>query len=199
MTREGILLIISGPSGVGKGTLCAALQKDMPELSFSISATTRSPRPGEVHGKNYFFYSRSEFEAMIKRDEFLEWAVVYDNLYGTPRQYVMDVLSQGKDIVLEIDTQGARQIKKRFPQGVFVFIVPPSRDELANRLAQRGTDSKEEIERRLNLAGQELENAADYDYIVPNADLEEAVQMLKAILVAERCRAARNRVAIPGF
>jgi guanylate kinase len=191
MTREGILLVISGPSGVGKGTLCTALYKEVSDISYSISATSRLPRPGEVHGVDYYFCSRSEFEGMIKQDDFLEWAVVYGNLYGTPKSQVQEAVKKGKDIILEIDIEGARQIKNKFPDGVFVFIAPPSLEELAERLAKRGADSEDEIQRRLHLASKELENVSNYDYIVHNNDLETAFLMLKSILLAERCRVGR--------
>lgn len=199
MAREGILLVISGPSGVGKGTICSALKKEEPDLVYSISATTRTPRPGEVHGVDYFFYSRDQFEDMIRRGEFLEWASVYGNLYGTPRKYVQDALNQGKDVILEIDIQGARQIKENFSQQLGVFIAPPSMEELARRLRNRGTDSEEEIKRRLKLAEEEMKRISDYDYIIPNDDLEKAVEILKAILLAERFRTSRYKVEIPVF
>ena len=199
MTREGILLVVSGPSGVGKGTLCAALRKEILDIEYSVSATTRSPRPGEVHGRDYFFYTRAEFESMVKKAELLEWAVVYNQLYGTPKEYVESVLEEGKDIILEIDIQGARQIKQSYPKGVFVFVAPPSLEELHKRLVQRGTDSTEEIQRRLSLAQEELQRALEYDYLVPNEDLEQAVLNLKSILLAERCRVERIKDKITGF
>jgi len=193
MTREGILLVISGPSGVGKGTLCTAILKEVSDLVYSISATSRSPRPGEVHGVNYYFWRRPEFEAKIERDEFLEWATVYGNLYGTPKTQVQEAVKLGKDVILEIDIEGARQIKEKFRDGVFVFIAPPSLEELARRLTKRGADSDEEIQRRLNLASEELDYVSEYDYIVHNDDLESALLKLKSILLAERCRVRRFR------
>lgn len=191
MIREGILMVISGPSGVGKGTLCAALRREVPDLVYSISATSRAPRPGEVHGVNYYFWSHSEFEEHLAQGEFLEWAQVYGNLYGTPKTPVLEALNQGKDVILEIDFEGARQIKEKFPEGVFVFITPPSMEELERRLHKRGTDSEEVKQRRLDQAREELGKISGYDYLVPNDDLETAVSLLKSILMAERCRISR--------
>ena len=191
MTREGMLIVISGPSGVGKGTLCAALRQEVPDLVYSISATSREPRPGEVHGVNYYFWSRPEFEKKLAQDEFLEWALVYGNLYGTPKTPVLEAIKLGKDIILEIDIEGARQIKEKFPEGVFVFITPPSLEELERRLCKRGTDSEEVRQQRLDQAREELGKISDYDYLVPNDDLETAVSLLKSILLAERCRISR--------
>lgn len=186
MAQKGILLVISGPSGAGKGTLCKELLNQVPGLNYSVSATTRAPRAGEENGVNYFFYSRPEFEELIAQEEFLEWAQVYNNLYGTPRSYVDNMLRQNKDVILEIDIQGARQVKQRFPQGVFVFVVPPDLNELARRLRERKTDTEEEINKRLGLAEEEMEYAKEYDYIVVNDDLTKAVNDLKAIIEKEK-------------
>ena len=139
--EQGLLVVVSGPSGAGKGTICNLLREKMPALGYSISATTRQPRVGEVDGKNYFFKTVEQFKTMIAQNELLEYAQVYDNFYGTPRQFVMDQLNTGKDVLLEIDIQGALQVKKRFPEGVFVFIVPPSLKILSERLHGRGTDT----------------------------------------------------------
>lgn len=185
---KGLLLVISGPSGAGKGTLCKALRAEMPELVYSVSATTRLPRPGEVHGVDYFFVSREEFARAVEEEGFLEWAEVYGNWYGTPRRWVEEMIGSGRDVVLEIDIQGARQVKKRFPKGVFIFVVPPTMEELARRLTGRGTDSPEEIARRLSQAVEEMECAHEYDYVVVNDKVEKAVATLKSIIEAERCR-----------
>ncbi|MEG0830917.1 MAG: guanylate kinase, partial [Acidaminococcaceae bacterium] len=165
MKPQGILLVLSGPSGAGKGTICQRLREKRPDIAYSVSATTRSPRTGEVAGVNYFFTDRTKFQQMIAQGELLEYAEVYDNYYGTPKAYVLDLLNQGLDVVLEIDPQGALQIKQSYPDGVFVFIVPPSLDELSKRIYKRGTDSEEVIKRRLSSATAELAYASKYDYI----------------------------------
>ena len=168
MKPQGLLLVLSGPSGAGKGTICQMLREKLPDLAYSVSVTTRQARNGEVDGVNYFFKSVEEVKQMIAEGELLEYAEVYGNYYGTPRSYVMELLNQGKDVILEIDIQGAMQIKKRFPDGVFVFIVPPSLDELCSRIYKRGTDSEDVIKRRLASATGELAYANEYDYIVVN-------------------------------
>ena len=141
VTPKGVLLVVSGPSGAGKGTICQMLRDQLPDLGYSISVTTRTPRTGEVDGESYFFKTIPEVKQMIEKGELLEYAEVYGNYYGTPRKYVEEQLESGRDVLLEIDIQGALQIKKRFPEGVFVFIVPPSLDELSARIYKRGTDS----------------------------------------------------------
>lgn len=190
--RPGLLIVISGPSGTGKGTICQALLQRQPQFVYSISATTRLPRPGEVHGLNYFFVSVQEFRRMVDAHEMLEWANVYGNYYGTPRFLVEDQLHKGRDVILEIDTQGAKQIKDRCPEGIFIFVVPPSLAELKRRIVKRGTDSAAVIERRLVSASDELSCAAYYDYVVVNDNLHTAVETIQAIITAEKCRTARN-------
>lgn len=194
--QEGILVVLSGPSGTGKGTICKELLRSYPNLHYSISATTRPPRPGEINGQNYWFVSREQFQAMINNDELLEYAEVYGNYYGTPRRYVTDLLNSGRDVVLEIDTQGAMQIKTKFPQGVFIYIVPPSLEELAQRIYKRGTDSYESIRQRLSCVNEELMYAGNYNYIVVNDELSEAVRKAAAIIIAEKCRSDRNLAMI---
>ncbi|MBM7855735.1 guanylate kinase [Desulfohalotomaculum tongense] len=188
MVKKGILLVLSGPSGAGKGTVCQALIQDNSSIHLSISVTTRAPRPGEQHGKNYFFISREEFEQMVAQDQLLEWAKVYDNYYGTPRRWVEEKLVQGEDVLLEIDIQGALQIKKKYPDCILVFIVPPSINELQARLISRGTDCDDVIKRRLSCVEGELQEIPKYDFIVVNDKLEEAVNEVKAIITAEKCR-----------
>ncbi|MBP2650170.1 MAG: gmk 2 [Firmicutes bacterium] len=192
MARPGILIVLSGPSGTGKGTICKELLNNYPNINYSISATTRSPRAGEVNGVNYWFVSQAEFQEMIKNDALLEWAEVYGNYYGTPRRYVEELLANGKDIVLEIDTQGAMQVKNKFPEGVFIYIVPPSIDELATRINKRGSETPESIKRRLGSVRYELSSAYDYHYVVINDRVSEATAKIEAIISAEKSRVGRN-------
>lgn len=196
MTQQGILIVLSGPSGAGKGTICKELLRSYPNLHYSVSATTRAARAGEVHGTNYLFVSQEEFQEMIAKDDLLEWANVYGNCYGTPRQYVMELLNDGKDVILEIDTQGAMQIKDKFPEGVFIYIIPPSLNELANRIYKRGTDSLESIKTRLSCATFEIDCAQHYNYVVVNDFVEEAVRKISAIITAEKCNAKRNTLLV---
>ena len=185
-------MVVSGPSGAGKGTICQILRDHLPGLGYSISVTTRQPRVGEVDGVNYFFKTVDEVKEMIAAGDLLEYAEVYGNYYGTPRQYVMDLLNSGHDVLLEIDIQGALQIKERFPEGVFVFIVPPSLDELSARIYKRGTDSEEVIKRRMASAASELTYAAKYDYIIVNDVAEKAAKKVLTIMEAERYRVGRT-------
>ncbi len=192
MARHGILIVLSGPSGTGKGTICKELLAQNGNLHYSISATTRPARPGEVNGVNYWFIAPDEFRTMVEQDELLEWAEVYGNYYGTPRRWVTDMLRSGRDVVLEIDTQGAMQIKKKFPQGVFVFIVPPSLKELEDRIVKRGSDSPAVIAKRLGCVQGELGVARQYDYVVVNDEVAAATAKIAAIILAEKCRMERN-------
>jgi len=196
MTKEGILIVLSGPSGAGKGTICQELLRSCPELNYSISATTRIPRIGEKNGVNYWFISHIDFQNMIKNDQLLEWAEVYGNFYGTPCHHIANLLNSGKDVVLEIDTQGATQIKKKFPQGVCIYIVPPSLDELAKRIQKRGTDSLENIKTRLSSANVELKYVHNYGYVVVNDEVQSATKKIVAIIIAEKCQVIRNMTTI---
>ena len=189
---QGVLLVVSGPSGAGKGTICGRLREQMPDLGYSVSVTTRQPRTGEVDGVNYFFKTVDEVKEMIANDEFLEYAEVYGNYYGTPRKFVMDQLNEGRDVLLEIDIQGALQVKEHFPDGVFVFITPPSLDELCARIYKRGTDSEEVIQRRMASAADELTYASKYDYIIVNDVAEKATNKVLTLMEAERYRVART-------
>jgi len=191
MTPQGMLLVVSGPSGTGKGTLCRALMKKHQEVRYSVSATTRPPRTGEQDGIDYYFKTKDQFEEMIAGGELLEWAKVYDNYYGTPRQVVLDALARGEDIILEIDVQGALQVKEKLPDGVFIYILPPSLKELEERITKRGTDAPEVIAKRMKSAAGELAYVDRYHYVIVNDVIEEAAAKLEAVLIAERCRPSR--------
>ena len=191
--KRGTLLVLSGPSGTGKGTVCGVVRDHLGDaVRYSISATIRKPRTGEEHGREYFFFSKEEFEALRDQNGFLEWAQVYDNYYGTPRAFVEEVLASGKDCILEIDPQGALQVREATDEAVLVFIAPPSLEELRNRLTGRGTESAQEVEKRLSCAESELGYRDKYDYIIINDDVETAAAKMEAILLAEKCRSARN-------
>jgi len=186
MGKKGVLFIVSGPSGVGKGTIIAKVLKQLTDLHLSVSATTRDPREGEIEGKDYFFIQNANFQNMIKNGHLLEWAQVYNHYYGTPKQFVFDYLASGQDVLLEVDTQGALQVKEIMPQGVFVFIAPPNIQELEQRIVNRGKDSAVSIHTRLEACRNEMEQMRNYDYIIENKELSAAVEKLKAIIVAER-------------
>ncbi|UQZ87245.1 Guanylate kinase [Paenibacillus konkukensis] len=189
--EKGILVVLSGPSGVGKGTVCKALRQCAPELIYSVSATTREPRQGEVDGVNYFFKSREQFQKLIQEDQMLEWAEYVGNFYGTPRKFVEDTLNSGKDIILEIEVQGALKVKQKFPQGVFIFLLPPSMDELESRIVGRGTESEESIRSRMSVAMDEIRLLEHYDYAIVNDRVELACSRIQSIIVAEHCRKER--------
>ncbi|KIP22489.1 Guanylate kinase [Anoxybacillus thermarum] len=192
--ERGLLIVLSGPSGVGKGTVRKALfsQPDI-QLQYSISVTTRKPREGEVDGVDYFFKTREQFEQMIRQNELLEWAEYVGNYYGTPIDYVEKTLQEGKDVFLEIEVQGAMQVRKVFPEALFIFLAPPSLSELRKRIEMRGTESEDLIRDRLQAAKEELEMMDAYDYVVENDQVELACERIKAIVMAEHCR--RERVA----
>ncbi|MBZ5597882.1 MAG: guanylate kinase [Acidobacteriia bacterium] len=180
--------IISAPSGSGKSTLVNEVLKIVPGLEFSISYTTRPPRGSEKNGREYFFVPREEFEKMIREDEFLEYAEVFGNYYGTARLFLQDAKETGRDLLLDIDVQGAAQIKSKIPDAVSIFVLPPDRNRLEERLRKRGQDAEDVIQRRLATAAREIENYSKYDYILVNDRLEESIEALKSILLAERHR-----------
>ena len=190
--KRGLLIVVSGASGTGKGTVCKKLLDDLPQVVYSISATTRTPRPGEVDGREYYFLSRDEFTNWIADEKFLEFAEVYGNFYGTPLNKIEERLNRGEDVLLEIDVQGALNVKRKCPEGVYIFLLPPSLDELKRRIEGRGTETPESLARRLANAVAEIKIGREYDYVVVNDSVDDAAAQIKAILVAERCRVERN-------
>lgn len=193
---KGVLAVVSGFSGAGKGTIMKALLKEYDDYALSISVTTRSPRPGEEDGREYFFRTREEVEKMIAEEQLLEYAEYVGNYYGTPRFYVEDMLARGKNVILEIELQGAMQIKQKNPEAVLVFITPPSFEELKNRLIGRGTETEEVINSRLARAAEEAEEMDKYDYIVVNDQVEDCVHCLHQIILSERCKVHCNEELI---
>ncbi|MHB8410562.1 MAG: guanylate kinase [Candidatus Acidiferrales bacterium] len=192
-SHEPLVLIVSGPSGSGKSTLVRKLL-DLPGTMLSISATTRPPRAGEKDGQWYHFVAEEEFRSMAGRGEFLEYACVFGkHSYGTPRKWLDEARARKKDLVLEIDVQGAEQVRKKMPESVAIFIVPPSRQELEKRIRARGQDNDDEIARRLERARLEMEHYVDYDYVVINEHLEQAGDAVRAIALGARCRTRQNR------
>jgi len=191
--ENGILFILSGPSGVGKGTVRRELFERANDLAYSISMTTRKMRPGEAEGVDYFYKTNDEFEQMIEAGQLLEYARFVNNYYGTPRKYVEDTLQDGKDVFLEIEVQGAVQVKENFPEGVFIFLFPPSLEELKNRIVERGTESQELVLKRLKEAQKEIDMMDAYDYVVVNDDVDAAVTKIQSIIQSEHCK--RERIA----
>lgn len=194
MKSKGLLVVLSGPSGVGKGTVRKALfetKEGQDQFFYSVSATTRQPREGEVDGKDYFFVTRERFEEMIAQERLLEYAEYVDNYYGTPLAYVEEMTNQGKDVFLEIEVQGALQVKRRMPDGVFVFLAPPNLRQLESRLVNRGTDSPDVIAKRMGKARDELQLMTQYDYVVENDEVDKAVQRILTIINAEHLKVDR--------
>lgn len=192
MIEKGLLIVLSGPSGVGKGTVRKEIfsQKNN-AFEYSISMTTRLPREGEVDGTDYFFKTREEFESLIEQGKLLEYAEFVGNYYGTPVDYVRETTDKGKDVFLEIEVEGAKQVREKFPDGLFIFLSPPSLSELKNRIVTRGTETEEIINNRMNVAKEEIEMMHLYDYVVENDTVENACEKIKAIIIAEHCRRER--------
>lgn len=191
MSTKGLLIVLSGPSGVGKGTVCSALRSRVPDLVYSVSATTRKPRMGEVDGVNYFFKEREQFLSMIEHDQLLEFAEYVGNFYGTPRDFVEETLAGGKDIILEIEVQGALKVKEKFPEGIFIFLTPPSLDELKDRIVGRGTENQATIDHRMSVAVDEMELIQHYDYSVVNDEINQACKRIESIIIAEHCKVVK--------
>jgi len=195
--RRGTLVVVSAPSGAGKTTLCHEVRSLVPELYYSVSHTTRAPRPGEKEGTDFFFVSEGQFTAMRARDEFAEWAQVHGYHYGTPAKALESALNRGLDVLLDIDTHGARQLRQRYPEAVSVFIMAPSMAELEARLRERKSDSAGDIARRLSRAREEIAAWRQYDYLIINRDVKDAVDQLATIIQAERCRTSRLTLRFP--
>lgn len=192
MSRKGILVVVSGFSGVGKGTLMRCLTERYGQYALSISATTRNPRDGEEDGREYFFKTREEFEELIRENRLIEHACFCGNYYGTPRDYVEDQMEQGRDVVLEIEIQGARKIKEQYPDALLLFVMPPDAQTLANRLRGRGTETEEVIRARLNRAVEESQGVDEYDYIVVNDDLDQSVEEVHSLIESQHNKMNRN-------
>jgi len=186
-----LFIVVSAPSGTGKSSICQKFTQACPEIKFSVSYTSRPPRPNEVNGKDYYFISREEFQARIDQGEFVEWVENYGHLYGSSRKTMEEFLHDGQDLLLDIEPRGARKIKQKFKGGVYVFVLPPSRDELLKRLEGRGCETEEVIQNRFDQAKSELKEISWYDYIIFNKDLETAVNQLIAIYVAQKCKRSR--------
>ena len=196
--RKGRTFVVSGPSGVGKSTVLKALLESRKNLYFSVSATTRDPRPGELDGIHYHFMDVESFRKWIAMDQFLEYAEYVGNFYGTPKKFVDDAMEAGKDVILEIEIQGAAKVREKMPEAVSLFLVPPSFEELSRRLHGRGTDSEEKIQQRLETARREAKEIVNYDYIVVNDTVDRAVGEILAILIAEGCRKERRLHLVEG-
>ena len=195
--RRGTLFVVSAPSGAGKTTLCREIRLRLQDLAYSVSVTTRPPRPGEIDGTDFRFVSEPQFRELLRRNELAEWATVHGNLYGTPAAPLEAALHDGRDVLLDIDTQGAAQLRARYPDAVLVFVVAPSMAELEQRLRERRSDPGHEIARRLERARHEITLWRRYDYLIVNRDVKEAMEQLESIIQAERCRVARLALTFP--
>lgn len=197
--RKGLIIVISAPSGSGKTTLCKSLAAEVPNLRRSISVTTRNPRRGEINGRDYFFITQEDFATRKRNNEFIEWATVFDEYYGTPRSFVEDVIRNGEDVLLSIDVQGAMQVKESYPDAVFIFILPPSMSALEERLRNRKTDDSDAILKRLQLAREEMKRIENYDYVIVNRSLKASLRQLSSIITAEKRKVERSKDEIDGL
>ena len=195
-SKRGLLIVISGPSGAGKGSICKALLEKRDDLFISVSATTRSPRAGEIDGVNYHFLTKEDFISRVQSNDFLEYAEVHGNMYGTPKFKVEEMLAEGKNVILEIDIQGALKVKENFEEGVFIFILPPSMEELKQRIIKRGSETEESLMTRFKNAYQEINYVSKYNYAVVNDEVETAVNKIEGIIAAEKCRVDRIKDTI---
>ncbi len=191
--RKGLVLVISGPSGAGKGTICKSLVNKREDVHLSVSTTTRAPRAGEVEGINYHYITQEKFKSMIDNDELLEWAQIYGNFYGTPKSEILEQINRGINVVLEIEMQGAMQIKDLLPEAVFIFILPPSLDELKSRIIGRATETEEQINQRLSSALSEIRRISDYDYFIFNNVVEKSVEEIEEIIKVEKNKVIRYK------
>jgi len=199
MSNNAVVIIISAPSGTGKTSICRSIFRQFPDIRFSVSYTTRPPRSGEVDGRDYHFVTEDVFREKVQNGEFAEWAENYGHLYGTSRLVVEEIRSRGEDLILDVEPRGARALKELYPDGVFVFVLPPDLEELKKRLQKRGAEDDEIRERRFQKAKDEIKEVFWYDYIIVNDRLEIAVERLRAIYLAEKCRRERQRHVVDGF
>jgi guanylate kinase len=196
---KGLFIVVSAPSGTGKSSICRRFMEAYPEVKFSISFTSRPPRPNEENGKDYYFISREEFQARIDQGEFVEWVKNYGHFYGSSRNVMEEFLQSGQDLLLDIESRGAKKIKQNFKGGVYVFVLPPSRSELLKRLEGRGCETDEVIQNRFYQAESELKEISWYDYVIFNKDLETAVNQLISIYIAQKCKRSRLQDEIKEF
>jgi guanylate kinase len=186
--KQGLLFVVSAPSGAGKTSLCRAITNSLEQLTHSISYATRKPRPGEIDGRDYYFVRQERFQEMVKAGDFAEWAEVHSNLYGTSRRVLDEMIAKGIDVILDIDTQGAKQIKSKYETAVFIFIMTPTLEILEERLRNRRSDDEREIQKRMRRAHEEIRDYTMYDYIIVNRDFDRALTELRSVVIAERCR-----------
>ena len=199
MTKEGLLVVISAPSGTGKGTLLRLLEESSQRVRLSVSATTRRPRGNEVDGKSYFFKTVEEFKEMVSGDKLIEWVKYCDNYYGTPREHVENLIKEGYHVVLEVEVEGAMNIRKKYPRSVLIFVLPPSFNELEKRIRSRGTEGDDAIRKRLETAKREIDYISRYDYVIINHDVDKAVGDINCVLKAEGLKYSRNKDILTGI